>query len=226
MIDEMRSLLLLLSLLLVGCQGAQADESDALIRAELAAYGTEAAALRADMQVQRTEVVLTVDVAATEAANYAQYNALLAGTVQAALPPTPTPLPVNIDTQGPLPFDSYNLEDGVMRFVQVGLASQITPEDRCFVRHQAFFQAMNTNVIYMTGVALNLRAGTELRVDWQFGGEVVYSNNWVAPGAMDATCFALELRPSNAPFTPGNWQATLFVNGAAEEPSSFTIVGG
>jgi len=222
----MRRLLVLLGLLLVGCQGVATDDAETVLRADLEIYGTEASALRADMQQQRTAVVLTVDIAATQASNYARYNTMLAGTVQAVVPPTVTPLPVYIDAEGPLPFDSYDLSDGVLRVTQVGLAGQITQDDRCFVNHQNFFQAMNTNVIYMTGVALNMQAGTELRVDWQFGGEVVYSNSWVAPSSVDATCFSIELRPSNAPFTVGNWTATLYVNGSAEEPSSFTIIGG
>ncbi len=222
----MRIMFVILGIILVGCQGLQSDDNQALLAADLEQYSTEASSLRAEMQQQRTAVVATVDASATEAAKYQRYNILLASTVRAVVPPTATSLPISIDAQGPLPFEVYDLSDGVMRFVQVGVAGQITPDDRCFVSHQAFFQLMNTNVIYMTGVALNLQVGTELRVDWQFGGEVVYSNNWIAPADLDATCFALELRPSNVEFTPGNWSATLYVNGRSEDPSSFTIIGG
>lgn len=222
----MRVLLISLAFLLVGCQGLQNDDSQALLVAEIEAYGTDASGLRSEMQQQRTEVVSTVDASATEAANYQRYNQMLASTVQAIVPPTATSLPISIDAQGPLTFEAYDLSDGVMRFVQVGVAGQITPDDRCFVTHQAFFQVMNTNVIYMTGVALNLLGGTELRVDWQLGGSVVYSDSWVAPADIEAICFALELRPSNAEFTPGNWTATLYVNGRAEDPVSFTIIAG
>jgi hypothetical protein len=33
-----------------------------------------------------------------------------------------------------------------------------------------------TSVIYMTALALDLRAGAVVRVDWQYGGEGVHTN--------------------------------------------------
>jgi hypothetical protein len=75
----------------------------------------------------------------------------------------------------------------------------------------------------MTALALNLRAGTQVRVDWQYGGEIVYSNSWIAPQSLDGQCVAIELRPSNAPFLAGNWTATMYINGEPIDPAPFTI---
>jgi hypothetical protein len=78
----------------------------------------------------------------------------------------------------------------------------------------------------MTAVALNLRAGTSVRADWQFGGELVYSNSWVAPQSEQYRCIALAMRPSDAEFLMGNWSVTLSINGQSTEARSFTILDG
>lgn len=221
--------LVLIVLLIVGttaCQSLTADDQDIALQAELEAYGTEAAFLRNQIQSDRTAVVSTVAIISTQAEDFTRYNSVLVATVRAGIPPTATPPPFNAEAQGPMPLAMFDLSSGEMRFVQVGTAGRITENDRCFVAHQTLFDATTTPVIYMTTLALNLRAGTIVRVDWQFGGQVVYSNSWTAPQSRDGQCIALELLPSNAPFTPGNWTATLVVNDEALDAGPFSITGG
>jgi hypothetical protein len=216
---------ILLCALLTSCQSFAAGEENLVLESELEAYATEAAELRNQMQADRTAIAETIVFGGTRVEAFTDYNAHLAATVQSGIIPTATLANLDFDAQGPMPIDMFDLSSGEMRFVQVGTAGQITPNDRCFVSHQNFFDAEMTSVIYMTALALNLRAGTVVRVDWQNGSEIVYSNAWTAPQSQDGQCVALELRPSNAPFIPGNWTATMYINGEPIDPAPFTISG-
>jgi hypothetical protein len=221
-----RILILCCLILLTACQALTIDDENLARQAELEAFGTEAAALRDQMQQDRTAVASTVEVVGTQAADFISYNGFIAATLRAGIPATATPPSLIVNEQGPMPMSMFDLSSGEMRFVQIGTAGQINPDDRCFISHQAFFNVNTTNVIFMTALGLNIRAGTNVRVDWQYGGEIVYSNAWNAPQSVDGQCVALELRPSNAPFTPGNWTATMSVNGEPFDPAPFTITNG
>jgi hypothetical protein len=188
------------------------------------AYGTEAANLRDDTQTNRTEVVSTVQAASSQAADFERYNQTLRGTIVAVMPASDDERIVIESAGGAMPIDLYDLSNGDMRFVQVGTASDIDVNG-CFLSKRQFFPA-SIGTIYMTAVALNLRAGTVVRVDWQYGGTVVYSNGWTAPQSVDGQCVAIALTSANAEFLEGNWTATLYVNGEAIDPYSFTIVAG
>jgi hypothetical protein len=217
--------IILTIILLTACQSLAADDASSNLAIELEAYGTQVVSLRDQMQVDRTAIAATIEVGGTQIAAFTDYNGLLRATLQAGIPSTATLDPANFNSQGPMSLNTFDLSSGEMRFVQVGTAGLITPNDRCFVSHQNFFDNMNTSVIYMTALALNLRAGTAVRVDWQYGGEVVYSNGWTAPQSLDGKCVAIELRPDNVPFAPGNWTATMYIDGEAIDPAPFTIVG-
>lgn len=210
--------------LLSACQSVLGEDENVLLEGTLQAYSTEAANLREDTQSHRTEVVMTVQAAGTQAADFERYNQSLRGTIAFVIPASEEERILINNEQGPIPIEVYDLSNGEMRFVQVGTASQIDVNG-CFLAKQQFFPA-SSSVIYMTAVALNLRAGTVVRVDWQYGGTIVYSNGWTAPQSADGLCVAIELLPSNAEFLEGNWTATLYVNGEAVDPYSFTIVSG
>lgn len=215
---------LVLCLLLGACQGALLNEHELELEASLEAYGTEAATLREDMQFHRTEVVSTVSAAASQAADFERYNQSLRATAAILVVSSEDERIVLNNAQGPLPIELYDLSNGEMRFVQVGTAGQIDSQG-CFLAKQQFFP-VSSSEIYMTAVALNLRAGTVVRVDWQYGGQLVFSNSWTAPQSVDGQCVAISLRPENAEFVAGNWTATLYVNGEAVDPYSFTFVAG
>lgn len=217
---------LLMMMVLASCQSLAGNEENIAYEAELEAFGTEAAFLRDQMQIDRTAIAATVQVGGTQIAAFTEYNIQLAATVQSGIIPTPTLGSFEIASEGPMSVEMFDLSSGEMRFVQVGAASQINPNDRCFVSHQNFFDADMTSVIYMTALALNLQAGAVVRVDWQYGSDVVYSNSWIAPQALDGQCVALEFRPSNAPFLAGNWTATMYINGEPIDPAAFSIIGG
>lgn len=217
-------LLFTLIFLVSACQSVLGSDDGLMLNSTLEAYSTEAANLRNDTQVNRTEVVTTVQAAGTQAADFERYNQALRGTIVAVIPSSNDERIIIESAGGAMPIELYDLSSGEMRFVQVGTASDIDVNG-CFLSKRQFFPA-SIGTIYMTAVALNLRAGTVVRVDWQYGDTVVYSNGWTAPQSLDGQCVAIPFTSSNAEFTEGNWTATLYVNGEAVDPYSFTIVGG
>jgi len=222
-IQSLRRILLLLVCLITlpACNTLAGEDEFILMQSDIEAYGTEAVAIRESIQNDQVQVAATVDALATESANFTEFNRVLVSTVRAVLPPTQAVNIVN-NEGGPLPLEMFDLSDGVMRFVQIGAAGTVNVDDRCFVSHQTFFTT-SADVIYLVALALNLKAGTNLRVDWSYGGELVHQSNWTAPENKAGECIALELRPGNALFLTGNWTATLYINGAPQDPASFTI---
>lgn len=211
-------------MVLSGCQGVLADDGSDLMQVELNTFNADSTALHESMQAVQTEVAATVQVVETQLALSYDYNRVLVATARAGEDATPV-ISLEVNETGPMPISMFDLSDGRMRFVQIGAAGQITPEDRCFVTHQEFFDPTEINVIYLTALGLNVQQGTNVRVDWVYDGSLVHQSQWVAPASVDGQCIAIELRPSNAPFTAGNWTATLFVNGLPLDPAPFTILG-
>lgn len=220
----MRNWIICFLLLISACSSGNDGEEIIDFELEIQAYGTEASTIRDEMILARTAVAATVVAAESQADNINRYNLILGQTAVAIFPPTSEARIVANDVDGPLPPEVYDLSSGEMRFVQIGPAGQVD-DNGCFMSKQQFFRS-GDGIIYMTAVALNLRAGTTVRADWQFGSELVYSNSLVAPQSESYRCIALSLRPSDAEFMVGNWSVTLSVDGDATEPRSFTILSG
>lgn len=220
----MRYWMMLLCFLVSACSSVNSSDDIIDYEVEIQAYGTEASTIRDDMLISRTSVASTVVAAGVQANNNNRYNTMLRQTVVAIFPPPDETRIVANDIQGPLPPEVYDLSDGEMRLVQIGPAGQIN-EQGCFVSKQQFFRP-GDSAIYMTAVALNLRAGTSIRADWQFGSDLVFSNSMIAPQFESYRCIALALRSSDVEFFTGNWSVTLSIDGDMTEPRSFTILNG
>ncbi|MEL6308823.1 MAG: hypothetical protein AAFN11_15475 [Chloroflexota bacterium] len=207
--------------ILCACGGTGEDIIEIDYEGDLVAYATEASQIREDIVISRTDIASTVEAGNAQTSQFERYNDLLRSTVVVAIPPTSDARIVANDTIGALPVEVYDLSDGEMRFVQIGPAGEINDEN-CFIAKQQFFRT-DSVAVFMTAVALNLRAGTTVSAEWRYGGELVYSNSWVAPQSVPYQCVSLTMRPSDAEFATGNWTVTLFVNGNPDEPKSFTI---
>lgn len=212
----------LIMLLLSSCQAFVGNDEQVVLEVGLQSYGTEASNIRSDMQTNRTAVAATVVVASTQAAEFNRYNDTLRATVAIVHPPIDATRLVVRDIEGPLPLEMYDISDGEMRFVEVGMTSQIDNQN-CFIAHEIYF-GMGITTVYMAAFALNLQAGTVVRVDWQYGNDVVQSSSWVAPQSVDGQCIALALRSAGAELDEGNWTATLYINGKPIDPAPFSII--
>ncbi len=220
----MRFWILLLTVMLISACSPTANDDVIDFDFELQSLSTEAATIREDMVIAQTVIAATIDGAVLQSENFNRYNDALRATALAIFPPTSEARIVANDLDGPLPPEVYDLSNGEMRFVQIGPAGEID-DNNCFRAKQQFFRP-SQGVVYMTAVALNLRAGTTVRADWQYLGDLVYTNSWVAPQSEQYRCISLAMRTSDVEFFLGNWSVTLSVNGNPTEPKSFTIFDG
>lgn len=209
--------------LLTACGAFDAPNEVDIARAELEAYGTQAIVIQNEAQLARTHVVQTVQVADVQSTQIALYNQYLVATARANQNPTPSQRIAAVEG-GAMSLEMLNVSDGQMRLMQVGMAGYIRPDDGCFETHQQYYTLSNTNVVYMTGLAVNLPAGTVFAVDWLYEGQVVFRSSWTAPNFEVRRCIAIPMRASDVAFRGGNWIARLFVNGSSFSASNFQMV--
>lgn len=213
---------------LTACQVVPADNSMVTLESEMTAFATQAASLRDNALVRRTDAAATVVFAETRAADFNHYNNILLATVRAVVPPTPELQEIVMEegVGSGTSLDMMDTSDGTMRFAQVGIADYVRPDDRCFEEHRNLFTAGNVNRLYLVAVAVNMEQGTELMVRWLRAGSEVHRSNWVAPSSSTGLCIAIELTSSQVDFAAGNWSAILYVNGSEYDPRPFSILEG
>lgn len=218
--------LLLAPLLLGACQSFSADAPSTL-EADISSYGTEVAVMRQNSQDQQTQVAATVQFAETQAAGVIQYNSILLATVRAGGDATPVPQTFANTNEGPLALSIYDTSDGIMRFEQTGTSGFVRPQDRCFESHQNFFTTSSTDAIYFVAVGLNMSAGTNIDVTWYYEGAIQHRSSYTAPNFVEAQCVAVPLTRGDANLLPGNWSASVTVNGQIlRESIPFTVLEG
>ncbi len=229
---------------LSACQSLAGEDVPATLSVQMTAYATEVAVLREESQVQRTAVLATISVAETQAAAYLNYNNILVATVRAGQIATPQQRVVVSISQSSMPADMM-MEDtqaetgvssennvplnagaiiGEMQFTAPVLTGSVRLEDRCASGIETTFSATATPIVYLVTVAGNLAVGTQIEVDWRYENQRVFLGFWEATTPAAELCIAMELGAERVNFRPGNWTATLLVNGAASGTVAFTIV--
>lgn len=184
---------------------------------------TEAAGVQLTSVAEITAMNATIEAATRLESQHSAYNAVLLATVRANEVPTPSQR-LAMTEGGAMAAEMLNLADGQMRIQQIGTAGFVRPEDNCFETHQQFFNRASTNIIYMTGLVTNLKAGTTFRVDWIYNNRVVHTSTWSAPNDEIRRCLALALRASEVVFAPGAWSARLFMDNVPVGNSAFEIL--
>lgn len=213
-----------IAIICTACQPLLSEDETVQMEADLSFYATEAVQVREAMLIEVTAAAATIAAAEREAAEYAALNRALAATRSAVIPATRSVVVID-NSSGPMPLEMFDLSDGQMRFVQIGVAGTINASDDCWVTHQTFFDEMTTQVIYLVALGLNLQSNTTVIGEWVYEGDIVHQNTWTAPEATRGRCIALPLRQSDAPLAPGNWIARFRVNGQVLDPAPFTITG-
>ncbi|MCS6834565.1 MAG: hypothetical protein NZ750_00920 [Anaerolineae bacterium] len=209
-----------LAFMLVACQSNSAEQ-DAM-RQVLTTYPTESAALLQTMQAQRIQADATIQAADSDGQRYRDYTSLILATVRANQVPTPSERLAVVEG-GAMSLEMLNITDDQMRFMQIGMAGYVNPSDDCFETHQQYYTQANTRIIYMTALAINLKAGTNFTVNWLYNRQRVFQSSWTAPRDELRRCIAIPMRSSDVTFQAGSWTAELLVNGRAEASASFEI---
>lgn len=213
------SVVVIAILLTASCQSLRAEDVNATLQAENVSYATEAASLYSTMQLRRTAVVETAQAAQQYVQERNSMNIVLIATVRAGDPPE-IAIGAPVVMQGPAGTPSANTP----QFVQTGLASMVNESDGCALGLTTEFSA-STPRIYATTRALNIQAGTRMRVEWLYTGSMVFQESWTVPGSHDDFCLWFYIEPQIVAFTPGDWQMILYREETpASAPVDFRIV--
>ena len=235
---------LALSLVVSACGGLNADNPAATMQAERVGFVTEATSIAQAGEAQSTQVSGTVVAAQTYTALMEGRNEQLLATLQIAVPPTqalvansqpgtpgmnPTPAPVGslIETtaeSGSTDGAGSGAPLGDAQFTQVDTASSIRDSDGCAAELTRAFPA-DASIIYITTRALNVKGGTQMRVEWFYNGEVTYTEEYTVPSDDDDFCMWFSLVPNDTALSSGNWSVKLYANGQSVDPPQmdFTV---
>jgi hypothetical protein len=144
----------------------------------------------------------------------------LMATARVAILPTPLIAGVGVTGGG-----SDGTGATTLQFVDVGTASSVRDSDGCAAELQTQFVS-DTQRIYITARALNIRAGTLMGVEWLYQGAIVHKEDFVVPIDDDDYCLWFNIDPSTVTFSPGGWIVRLYANESPIEPEVDFSIGG
>jgi hypothetical protein len=211
------------ALLVALCACGTTQPAETLERPDLNGFATQAAEVQLTAQSERVAVDATVQAASLLAQQQLTYNSQLLATVRANEQPTPSER-LALSDGGAVDLAMLDTSSGEMNFMQIGMSGYIRPDDGCFESHQQYYAASATSVVYMTGLAVNLREGTTFSVDWFYNGQRVFQSSWTAPSDEVRRCFAVPMRAADVALQAGSWTATLYINGVQRSQNAFEIV--
>ena len=220
--------------MIAGCAAVGGGGSIATIDADLTVVAFENESIGAAATAEQDMVVATVAAAGTRIARLAAVNAALGATLRAHHTGTPEvrAVVVSADDMG----DS--LEGGMMegeaegeppveamRVANLSTAAGLDRDSGCSTGAVARFSA-GAERIYVTAEVSALPIGTLFEVDWRNVSRSLYRGSWLSDFSRSFVCIWFYATPVDFPFTPGNYAATLFADGAALGTTEFAIAGG
>ena len=234
-------------LAVTACGALTPENPAATLQAQRQGFVDEATSIAQAAQVQATQVMGTAVAAQTYVAQIDGRNQQLLATMAIAFPPTqalvenagpstpgqmasPVPAGAGGDamlapTQNGGSSASANTNAfGDMQFTQVGTAASVRDTDDCAVSLVYSFPA-DVQRIYITTRALNIKAGTEMRVEWYYEGQLTHEESYSVPRDDDDFCLWFSLEPTDNTLSSGNWSVKLFANNQPTDPPSvdFTV---
>ena len=240
------SLVLIVTVLIGACSALTPEDPAATLQAEREGYIAEATSISQSAEAQATQVEATALAAQTYVAEMEGRNQLLLATLRAVLPPTQqivnrsgvvtpglmatqAPGGIAAPTQpGDVASNPANTSGslGDMQFTQVGTASNVRDSDGCAVSLEYSFPA-NIQRIYITTRGLNVKAGTQMHVEWDYQGQSTHTEDWTVPNDDADFCTWFYLEPTGEAFAAGDWSVSLTANGIPVDPPTvnFTIGG-
>ena len=236
---------LALVLVFSACSALTPDNPAATLQAQRQGFIDEATSIARAAQVQGTQVMETAVAAQTYVAQMDGRNQQLLATMAIAFPPTQalvvdggpstpgqmaTPAPAGTfgdATSAPTQSgSSASVANslGDMQFTQVGTASSVRDTDGCAVSLVTSFPA-DVKQIYITSRALKIKAGTEMRVEWYYEGQMTHSESFTVKNDDNDFCLWFSLEPTDKTLSSGNWSVKLFANNQSTDPPQvdFTV---
>ncbi len=217
---------LVLALAVTGCSALQPANTSGTLDAQNSGYVAEATNLAATAAARTTEVWGTATWSGTYVYTRDQINLKLLATVRANDPPTQQVIAINptgpVGIAGPVTLGAPG-ESGAAptslpaagatapavsgAFANTVTTSAVRASDGCADGSSTSFPA-STARIYVVTQARDIRAGTQMGVEWKQGGQLVDSKSYSVPTDESSLCVWFYLDS----FTPGDWTVQLSAN--------------
>lgn len=220
--------------MLAGCQAFSGGDSFGTIDAELTMIRSESESIRASATAERSMAIETVAAASTRVAQLSLRNAALGATLRANFTGTPEvrAVVVSIEDMGNSMGDDMmdDLAQPVafaqdMLVNDLATAAGTDSSSGCSSGALSQFSP-SAERIYLTARVTALQEGTVFSVDWLRQYEVLYSLSWTAEASKSFECIWFYVTASDFAFTPGAYQATMYVDGLELGSAAFSILDG
>ena len=215
----------LLVLFLSGCKVLAGENINATLETGDHAFATEAAALAGTAIVQRTDVALTVNAAGTEIALVNSVNERLYATLAAGSTSTVAVIPGQVE---PAVMGAMaDQEAGDRMFMITGMSASVHPTTGCVVDARTSFSG-NVAQLYVTMQSYNVQAGTPMRAEWFYEGNLRVQQSWIVDLTAAERCLWFQIDASDTTFSPGTWSVAVSVGEQSipiEDPITFYITG-
>ncbi len=219
--------------LLVGCQSFAGDDTFATVSHEMTAFVTESVMIQETAIIEQTAAVETIQASSTLIAESSNINMALVATVESNIVPTPQlrAVIVNPDDMGDSregdmmddEFDGSTSEiSGEVLINNLGTARSVSSSNGCSNGNVTQFTDADDR-IYTTARVNNLVSGINFSVDWVFEERLVYRSSWTSDYSASSECLWFFMTQDDAPFLPGLYTITMFVNGQAQPSQQFSI---
>ncbi len=217
--------------LMAGCQALGGGEALATTGADLTMVASESLSIRVAATAERIALVETVVAAGARIARVSAVNAVLGATLRARQTGTPAVRAVVVsaeDMGSSLEDDMMAGEAGpagpqtAMSVSDLSTAASTEPESGCSSGAVTVFSP-NARSIFVTALVSALRSGALFEVEWRSEAGALYKASWLADYSKSFECVWFYATPSDFPFAPGRYAATMYVDGAALGTTEFTI---
>ena len=222
---------LLLLAAIAGCQALASEDAEVTIDAHATVYILEMTALQGAAAADQTQAVATLSTGGTKVAELSRVNAALGAMLQAALTPTTEIRAVVVSAEDMGSSLEHDMMDDMpdsadngtaMRIVNLSTADAVNASSGCSTGEVRRFNS-DSERIYVTARVEGLRPNTYFEVDWTSGERVIYRVSWLASYAAATECVWFFATPVDFPFLPGNYRATLYVNGEVNASTDFSV---
>lgn len=206
-------------LLAAGCRAFEGQSVAATMQAQNITFVAEATQIFETAQARGTTVFMTAEAADTAIAMNQNVNLQLMATARAIIAPTQPRV-----GSGDLGVEAA-ITTGETQFVDFALASAVRDSDGCASGIRSNF-TMQDNHIYITARALNIKARTQMRVEWRKEGVIAWYDNFIVHDDHAELCIWFDIATSFVNFSPGAWSVIIYAGPTAVSPVvNFSITG-
>lgn len=191
------------------CGVLMGEDTRATLEAGESLFATESVALVGTSVAQRTEVADAIETSAAEIARISSVNVQLHATLAAGSTPTVAVVPGQASIDQMYIAERIGSSEGEGIFIVTGVAGSVHESTGCAIYTGTSFSS-SVDHLYLAIQAFDLQAGTPVRVEWLYEGELRISQDWTVDRNSSERCLWFRLSRADTPLDAGLWMVRLY----------------